>query len=295
MNGKADQVVDVVTSTNGSYTSGHQSQRADTESVEAQYNNLDFSNLSGSLADGIHNENTNKNGLEDDATTNPNGINGNHINEDHDDGNHVNGVPVNDTNTNCANTEFDTLHATADTPFSPIAIYGMVCRLPGGFSSPEQLWDFLMNGGDARSRVPETRFNIAAYHSSAEKPGASITEYGYFLDKSVDLEALDTSFFCMGHNEVARIDPQQRLLLEVARESIDDAGEVSWKGSNTGIYVGTFSQDWYDAFNREPLEYGVYQATATHDFMVSERISHEVDLRGPRYSLPIMQAPYFTA
>ncbi|CEJ86639.1 hypothetical protein VHEMI04162 [[Torrubiella] hemipterigena] len=169
--------------------------------------------------------------------------------------------------------------------FSPIAICGMACRLPGGIASPEQLWEFLLEGGDARTRVPKSRFNIDAYHSSTKKPGATITEYGYFLDEDVDIGALDISFFSMPRNEVARLDPQQRLLLEVARESIDDAGEVGWKGSNIGVYVGTFSQDWYDAFNKDSSKYGIYQATATHDFMVSERLSHEMDLRGPSMTI----------
>lgn len=170
-----------------------------------------------------------------------------------------------------------------ESSFSPVAICGMACRLPGGIASPEQLWEFLLEGGDARTRVPKSRFNIDAYHSSTKKPGATITEYGYFLDEEVDIGTLDISFFSMPRNEVARLDPQQRLLLEVARESIDDAGEVGWKGSNIGVYVGTFSQDWYDAYNKDSSKYGIYQATATHDFMVSERLSHEMDLRGPRY------------
>lgn len=173
-------------------------------------------------------------------------------------------------------------HGDKTPAFKPIAICGMACRLPGGIGSPEQLWRFLLDGGDARTRVPESRFNIAAYHSPVQRPGATITEYGYFLDDNVDLRDLDTSFFSMARNEVARLDPQQRLLLEVARESVDDAGEVGWKGGDIGVYIGTFSQDWYDAFNRESMKYGIYQATATHDFMVSERLSYEMDLHGPR-------------
>ncbi|TVY41642.1 Highly reducing polyketide synthase [Lachnellula subtilissima] len=198
-----------------------------------------------------------------------------------------NGVHSNGINGHGINGHATTSHIESKdgSKFPPVAICGMACRLPGGISSPEQLWDYLIEGGDARSPVPKSRFNISAYHSPVKKPGASITEFGYFLDENVDLGALDTAFFSMPRSEVARLDPQQRLLLEVARESVDDGGEVGWKGSNIGVYVGTFSQDWYDSFNREPLKYGVYQATATHDFMVSERLSHEMDLRGPSMTI----------
>lgn len=208
-------------------------------------------------------------------TMNGNGAHSNGING----GGFTNGA----ANGNAINQNGNTEHATSEGSFSPIAICGMACRLPGGVNSPEKLWNFLIEGGDARSRVPETRFNISAYYSKVKKPGTAATEYGYFLDESVDLAGLDTSFFSMPRNEVARLDPQQRILLEVARESIEDAGEVGWRGTNVGVFVGTFSQDWYDAFNREALKYGIYQATATHDFMMSERVSHEMDLRGPRY------------
>ena len=167
--------------------------------------------------------------------------------------------------------------------FTPIAICGMACRLPGGIHSPQELWDFLLSKGDARIRIPETRYNISAYHSDTKKPGSTVSEYGYFLDESVDLGALDTSFFSMARGELERLDPQQRILLEVARESLDDAGEVHWKGKNIGVYVGSFGNDWYDLFNSDAQKYGMYQVSTTHDFSLSNRVSYEMDLRGPRY------------
>jgi acyl transferase domain-containing protein len=114
-----------------------------------------------------------------------------------------------------------------------------------------------------------------------KKPGMSRTKHGYFLDESVDLGALDTAAFPLARRELERLDPQQRLLLEVSHECLDDAGEVDWKGSDIGVYVGCFGQDWYDVLNRENLKSNAYQIMGSHDFMVSERISHELDLRGP--------------
>lgn len=173
-------------------------------------------------------------------------------------------------------------NASSGKSFMPIAVCGMACRLPGNIASPEDLWKFLAEGGDARSEVPSNRWNASAYYSPVKKPGSSRTKHGYFLDESVDIGALDTSAFPMGRTELERLDPQQRLLLEVSYECLEDSGESDWQGSDTGVYVGCFGQDWYDVLNREGLKSNAYQILGSHDFMVSERVSHELDLRGPR-------------
>ncbi len=77
--------------------------------------------------------------------------------------------------------------------------------------TPQQLWDFIIDKGDARSRVPSSRYNVDAFYSPVAKPGAVGTEYGYFLDDGVDLGALDTSFFSMQRADLEATDPQERL------------------------------------------------------------------------------------
>jgi hypothetical protein len=117
----------------------------------------------------------------------------------------------------------------------PMAICGMALRLPGGSSSPEEFWDFLINKGDARMRVPESRYNVAAYHTNIKRPGSVASEYGYFLDDSVKLGALDTSRFSLSRAELEFADPQQRRLLEVVREAFDDAGDVTFRVSGLAM------------------------------------------------------------
>lgn len=110
-----------------------------------------------------------------------------------------------------------------------VAICGMALRLPGGIATPQEFWEFLLNKGDARGRVPESRYNVSAFYSDSLKPGDVVTEHGYFLDESVKLGSLDASRFSMTRAELESSDPQQRLMLEVVREALDDAGEVNFK------------------------------------------------------------------
>jgi acyl transferase domain-containing protein len=206
-------------------------------------------------------------------------INGSNGPNGHIDTNKTNGIRDHrDTNTHKVG--FDT-PPNIQRPFQPVAICGMACRLPGGIHSPSELWSFLHAGRDARGPVPSSRYNISAYHSPDKKPGSVIAQQGYFLDSTNDLAALDTSFFSMPRSEVETLDPQQRLLLEVAREALDDSGETGWKGSNIGVYVGSYGQDWYDVSVRDTQAHGIYQVLGPNDFMVSNRISHELDLHGP--------------
>ncbi|KAJ5752415.1 hypothetical protein N7520_009332 [Penicillium odoratum] len=199
----------------------------------------------------------------------------------HDNIAYTNGHDKNEQVNTCSNGTNGISIKPTNPTFEPVAICGMACRLPGSIGSPKELWKFLVEGRDGRGLVPKTRFNIDAYYSATKKPATSITKHGYFLDESVDVGAFDTSFFSMTKTEVEFLDPQQRIMLEVARESVDDAGEVNTKGSSIGVYVGSFGQDWYDILAREPLQQNSYTIVASHDFMLAERISHEMDLKGP--------------
>ena len=164
---------------------------------------------------------------------------------------------------------------------NPIAICGMSLRLPAGLKTPQELWKFLLAGSDARGRIPSSRYNVAAFHDPAGKHGTVITEYGYFLDE--DLGALDTSFFSMPRMEVERTDPQQRLMLEATRECFEDAGEMAWRGKRIGCYMGSLGEDWCEMFAKESQNWGPYRYTGFGDFALSNRVSYEMDLQGPRF------------
>jgi acyl transferase domain-containing protein len=164
---------------------------------------------------------------------------------------------------------------------TPIAVCSMAVRLPGKVSTPAEFWDFLMRKGDGACKVPEDRFNIEAYYRKVQKSGTLATECGYYLDH-LDLARFDASMFSMIRSEVEKLDPQHRLLLELTRECFEAAGEVNWRGSSTGCYIGTFAEDWLQMQGRDTLESTKNRVTGYGDYLLANRISYEYDLRGPR-------------
>jgi hypothetical protein len=213
-----------------------------------------------------------------------NGVNGHDMNGHVSDHkayvNGINGGPVNGHSHKSDSANGDAIRLPPDTP---IAICGMACRLPGGLHTPQQLWEFLLAKGDARTRVPESRYNVAAYHDPSGKPGTVKTEYGYFLD--VDLHKADGAFSSSARGALEKLDPHQLQMMEVARECIEDAGEVNWRGALIGCYVGSFGEDWVEMFAKDVQQYGLYRVGGYGDFMLANHVSYEMDFRGPRYEM----------
>ncbi|KAL0935770.1 KR domain-containing protein [Colletotrichum truncatum] len=164
-------------------------------------------------------------------------------------------------------------------PDIPIAICGMACRLPGGLHTPQQLWEFLLAKGDAKSVVPESRYNVEAFYDPSGRPGTVKTRHGYFLD--VDLTKVDGAFSSFVRGSLERMDPHHIQMMEVARESLEDAGVTGWRGSLIGCYVGSFGEDWIEMNAKENQPYGVYRTTGSGDFMLSNHVSYELDIKGP--------------
>lgn len=142
----------------------------------------------------------------------------------------------------------------------------------------------IINKRDGRCRVPADRYNIDAFYNDKSQRQAVATEYGYFL-KDVNFKTFDTSFFPALRSQLAvleTIDPRQRLLLEVAWECMESAGQTDLSGSDTGVYVGVFGQDWHDLMHKDTQIPGVFKIASASDFALSTQISRMFDLRGPR-------------
>jgi acyl transferase domain-containing protein len=188
----------------------------------------------------------------------------------------------------------------------PIAILGMGLRLPGRIHSPESLWDLLVNKRETSGPIPPSRYNAAGFYSASKRPGTIVVQRGHFLDESDGLDCLDTSFFSMSKAEVEKMDPQQRMLLEVVWECMENSGQRDWRGSNTGVFVGTWGdvssswwfinsvlafftsadnvfQDWLDWLAKDPQQTGgMLNVSGAGDFAIANRVSYEYNLQGPR-------------
>lgn len=79
------------------------------------------------------------------------------------------------------------------------------------------------------------------------------------------------------------MDPQQRLLLEIAYEAFENASltpEALWS-SNTGVYVGQWTNDYAENLSRDPEFPATYQTTGAGPAITSNRISYHFNLNGP--------------
>jgi len=136
----------------------------------------------------------------------------------------------------------------------------------------------------ARREFDQSHLNLAGYyHPNFQRPGSLHTKSAYLLNE--DTHLFDHAFFGLNPAMVASMDPNQRKMLEVAYEALESAGEPleSVSGANIGVFVGNMAAD-----NQIMLAHDVdfapqHASTGMSTAILSNRINHVFNLRGPRY------------
>ncbi|KAH8657763.1 putative polyketide synthase [Xylariales sp. PMI_506] len=164
----------------------------------------------------------------------------------------------------------------------PVAVVGLACRLPGNCNSPRALWDFIKQGKIASPEPPLSRFNIKGHYHGSGKPATMNSPGGMFI-QDVDPAEFDARFFNVGDVDAATMDPQQRQLLEVSYECLENSGvtleEIS--GTRVGCVVASFTGDYEIIQGKDPETQGESMRPGVSRSIMSNRISHFLDLKGP--------------
>ncbi|PPK68490.1 type I polyketide synthase [Actinokineospora auranticolor] len=154
----------------------------------------------------------------------------------------------------------------------PVVIVGMACRLPGGVSTPDELWTLVADGVDGIGPAPTDR-------------GWRLAAEGGFV---ADADRFDAAFFGISPREALAMDPQQRLVLENTWEALENAGidPVSLRHSDTGVFVGVTYSGYQAAVEASAEEAARgYGLTGSAPSVVSGRVAYVLGLEGPAVSV----------
>ncbi|AXX31983.1 Malonyl CoA-acyl carrier protein transacylase [Actinosynnema pretiosum subsp. pretiosum] len=157
----------------------------------------------------------------------------------------------------------------------------MGCRYPRALSSPQQLWDFALRGGNAaRPDFPGDRGWDLRALTDTGAPGSTYARGGSFLDGPGEFDA---AFFGVSPREALTMDPQQRLLLEVSWEALERAGIApdALAGSDAGVYFGVVAQEYGPRVFAGALEHAGHLTTGTTPSVASGRVAYALGLEGP--------------
>lgn len=93
----------------------------------------------------------------------------------------------------------------------------------------------------------------------------------------------DAAFFNITAAEAAALDPRQRIAMEVAYEALENAGMPLQKvaGTQTACFMGSSMSDYRDGVARDFAQAPKYHILGVSDEMISNRISHFLDIHGP--------------
>ena len=168
----------------------------------------------------------------------------------------------------------------------PIVIVGMSCRLPGGVSSPDDLWQLVLDGGGGLVDFPDDRgWELdGIFDPDPDKVGKSYVDKAGFV---LDATEFDAEFFGISPREAMAMDPQQRLMLEASWEALEQAGIApsTLRGSETAVYTGVMYHDYATFTAEAPAEVEGLLAVGKAASVASGRVSYVLGLQGPAITI----------
>lgn len=134
---------------------------------------------------------------------------------------------------------------------------------------------------DAYSPTSSRWNSDAFYHPNTTRTNVIPTKGGHFLKE--DPYAYDAAFFNITAAEAVALDPKQRIAMEVTYEALENAnlGLHGVWGTQTTCYIGSAVSDYRDSVVRDFMQNPKYHLLGTGEEMISNRISHFLNIHGP--------------
>jgi acyl transferase domain-containing protein len=171
----------------------------------------------------------------------------------------------------------------------PVAIVGMDVLLPGA-DSVESYWNNLVNGVDAISDVPSSRWDPQHYDPGhSDHPSRFYCRRGGFID---DIAWFDPMRFGVMPASVRWTEPEQLLALRVASTALEDAGGIDRlpDRDRVAVILGRLGQSSMAGINFYPRVYLADQLCRLIGEMLPEL--HGGRLDGLRRAIDDMLGPY---
>lgn len=120
-----------------------------------------------------------------------------------------------------------------------VAIIGISCQLPGA-GDKDKFWENLINRKECLKKISIEKLE------KLNVPQETINNPRY-MPISLEIEGkglFDNEFFNISPKDAEYMNPQMRLLLEHSWRAMEDAGYVSKRISNTGVYMATSNNSY---------------------------------------------------
>jgi acyl transferase domain-containing protein/acyl carrier protein len=166
-----------------------------------------------------------------------------------------------------------------------IAVIGMAGRFPGA-GHIDEFWNNLKNGVESIFFLSDQELEEAGISKEVLQNPNYVKANSLLKDK----EYFDSSFFGYTPREAEVMDPQVRLFHEVSWHALEEAGynPFTYKGL-IGIYAGSansFNWQARSVLSGKSNVLGDFAKALLHNSdLLTQRISHKLDLKGPSFSL----------